>query len=281
MANRATQSAATHTEASPRSLSRTPPRSPARVLQVLFELAGDVEGLSLTRLSEKTGSPKTSLLSLLTALERTGFVVRNGTYRLGPQAHRLGNAIVGRDPFPAGIRRELEKLGAATGETCLIGVLSADTFAARYHDRVESNQPIRFSVEIGSERPLYCTSVGKLLLAFCPRSRQLEYLKSQPLRRYTRSTETNARRILAGLAVIRASGLSVSKEEMVEGAAAVSAVILNRDGWARACVTIAAPVSRLRDNEAALSAQALATGREMSRILGYSGAYPPAGPETA
>ena len=72
-------------------------------------------------------------------------------------------ARIGRE-LAALARPILVGLVEATGETAVLGALAPDADLAIYLDKVESANSIRYAVTVG-ERELYCTAMGKALLA--------------------------------------------------------------------------------------------------------------------
>mgnify|MGYP000700437712 CR=1 FL=1 len=53
-----------------------------------------------------------------------------------------------------------------TGETVMLATLDERSAEALYLDVVDSQQDIRYSPRVGSRWPLYCTGMGRALLAF-------------------------------------------------------------------------------------------------------------------
>ena len=153
----------------PRAYSRDAgPRALGRALEVLEALARRRDGATLSALSQRLGSPKSSLLYLLRPMTRLGYLVRNpdGRYRLGPAAFTLAMAALSNRELPELARPFLEDLVAKSGETALLATMAGDAEAAVYIDKVESQNPIRYGARIGERRPLYCSAIGKLLLAY-------------------------------------------------------------------------------------------------------------------
>lgn len=142
------------------------PRSPLRVMQALEELAGSRDGLTLTRLSEKLQTPKTSLLNLLRSLEAGSYVTQvNGHYQLGANALRLGALIGTRLTPESSLSSTLHPLLAEMmeqgGETTLLGVMGDDRRHGVYVDIIESRGAIRFSSLIGTRRPLRLPAIPR------------------------------------------------------------------------------------------------------------------------
>ena len=90
------------------------PRALGRALEVLEALARRSDGATLSALSQRLGSPKSSLLYLLRPMTRLGYLVRNadGRYRLGPAAFTLAMAALANRELPDLARPILEDLGS-------------------------------------------------------------------------------------------------------------------------------------------------------------------------
>ena len=186
-------------------------------------------------------------------------------YRLGPQSLLLGQAaqrVLGMDAA----RPVLERLAERTEESVNLGLL--DGHHAVVVQRIESTQPLRFSMEVGSRVELHATSMGKALLA---RNDELAAFLAgheeslEPLTAKTHSTVTSLR---ADLAEIAERGWSVDDEESVEGVRCVGAPILDADGQARAAVAVQAPAVRMPEKRLAqLGPVLVATATELARVV--------------
>lgn len=230
---------------------RAGPQSVGRIFRILDSIAGERGGATLAELARVTASPKTSLVGLLAGLEAEGCLVRDaaGRYVLGPRIHGLANlALAGRE-FAVLARPVLRSLVEATGETAVIGALAPDAEVAVYLDKVESPNPIRYAVTIGERRELYCTAMGKALLACFDPVRLRRYLKATPRQRWTGTTITSAADLVAEMARVRSDGVARTNGERVGGASGLAAPIFAADGTAVAALLIAGPSERMRANQ--------------------------------
>lgn len=253
----------------------SPPRSPHRAMQVIEHLASERDGLTLGALSSALELPKTSLLQLLRALEGSGYVQRHGgVYLLGPASFRMGTLITSNNSAIGASRAVLQHLLEQSGESVLLGGFTADRKFGVYTERLESPHAIRFAPAVGEQRPLYCTGIGKALLAFSPASEAAEYIRTLKLQRYTKHTLGSKAALAEELARIRQRGVAVSIEEMVEGGAAIAAPVFEAGGGLRGCVVIAAPAARLRAHGPELERLIRQGGERLSQILGFIGRYP-------
>ena len=229
---------------------RAGPQSVGRIFTILDSIAGSRAGATLSDLARITDSPKTSLVGLLAGLTAEGCLVRDevGRYFLGPRVHALAmQAMAGRE-LAALVRPVLARLVEATGETAVLGALVPDADLAIYLDKVESSNSIRYAVSVGERRDLYCTAMGKVLLAHFEPARLKNYLKSTPREKFTPNTITSATNLLAELSRIRKDGIARSNGERVAAASALAAPVFAGNGTVVAALLIAGPTERMRAN---------------------------------
>ncbi len=251
-----------------------PPRAPVRVMQVITMLAQHRDGLSLAQLSEALQLPKTSLFSLLRSLESGGYVMsESGHHRLGQEAYSLAAMIQRTDAFPGNVRPWLDALHKACQETVMVGVPSKDWTQLIYVDVIEASSWLRYSANVGAHRPLYSTSLGLTMLAFTSTERQRHYIESTRLDAVTHHTITSRTALQQALRQIRAAGCA-SSSGSIEGATGVSAPVFDGKGQLHAAVGMAGPTARYERDAEHFRALVVQCGEQMSRALGFEGAYP-------
>lgn len=265
----------THTRPPP---ARGGPQSVGRIFSILDSLASGRRGATLSELAQKTGAPKTSLVGLLAGLTGEECLVRDetGRYFLGPRFIALAVRVsTGRELIMLA-RPILVDLVAASGETAVLGALAPDADLAAYLDKVESPNPIRYAVTVGERRDLYCTAIGKVLLAHFEPTRLKRYLRSSSRRRYTPTTITGHRELVAELSRVRRDGIACTGDERIMGASGAAAPVFSSDGTIAAAVLIAGPSERMRANAEANEQLVKRAAAECTRLAG--GAPPAAGP---
>src|SRR6266705_3492415 len=236
------------------------PRALGRALEVLEALARRRDGATLSALSRRLGSPKSSLLYLLRPMTRLGYLVRSpdGHYRLGPAAFTLAMAALSNRELPEMARPFLEDL---------LATMAGDAPAAVYIDKVESQNTVRYMARIGERRPLYCSAIGKLLLAYLPPAKREEYLKTTRLKAFTPQTPVTRGALRRELDEIRGAGLSVSVDEIAEGAAGLAAPVFDRHGDVVAGLVLGALSHRVRAEQPRLAALVMDSARDLSRVM--------------
>ncbi len=252
------------------------PRSPLRTVQVLHELAVAGQSVPLAVLAARLELPKTSLFRLLRALEQGGYVMSsNGVHQIGPQAIKLGVALVRNRQFPNCAQPTTQWLAAQCNETVILGTYDDSRTHIVYTDVIEPSNPLRFSIKPGLTKPLYSSSMGQTLLAWRPAGELAQYLKTVQFERLTPNTISSVSALKRKLKDIRAKGVSVSVDGMFEGVYSIAVPVLDALGQVHAGLSISAPSSRGPQQEAKFAALLKEAGEEVSRLLGYTGSYPP------
>lgn len=216
-----------------------------RAVSVLEALVAAEKPAALAELTGMVRLPKPTLYRMLGMLESAGLVIREPgarRYAPGPRLAALGRNVMLNASLRTERRAVLARLVEEIGETCNFTML--DGAQVVYVDRVETAWPLRMTLTSGSHVPLHCTASGKLLLALLPRASRERLVSQLGLPRYTDSTITDAKRLEAELARIRANRYSTDNEEFHAGLVCVAVPVL---GKKRACAALAvhAPVSRM------------------------------------
>ena len=216
-----------------------------KTLRILELICDSPKGLRLKEISESTGFNKSTAYRFLVHLEQEGYLVRNGS-----QAYVLGFKFIemaARGNWVEGLRSMawpfLIELQRSVPETVNLAVLDLDSVL--YVEVLESPHAFRLVSTPGMKRPLHCTGLGKVLLAFLPAADQERLLSAMTFERMTPRTITSPVRLRKELAQIRERGYALDDEEAVVGARCVAAPILDSRQHAIAALSVAAPVSRI------------------------------------
>ncbi|MGA9313869.1 MAG: IclR family transcriptional regulator C-terminal domain-containing protein [Solirubrobacteraceae bacterium] len=107
---------------------------------------------------------------------------------------------------------------------------------------------LKLDLGLGSRLPAYCTSMGKLLLAYLSTEEQKATLKGRQLVRNTRSTITSKDSLLRELEQIREVGFAINNEELVAGVHSIAMPVQVED-VVIGVIDIAAPMSMVTRDE--------------------------------
>lgn len=193
--------------------------------------------LGVSELAKRTGLLKSSVHNMLTTLEACSMIERtsDGKYTLGVRCLCLGSVYrMTRDSNKL-IRTALTELSEITGETVNLAVCRDQDVIYLDNIRVRaSHLTLDYS---GETAPLYCTGVGKSILAYLPRQRQEQVLNSK-LVPYTQYTITDPEELARELVLIRERGYAVDRGEHEYDIACVAMPILNEFGAPVASVSV-------------------------------------------
>jgi DNA-binding IclR family transcriptional regulator len=192
--------------------------------------------VSLAELNRRTGIPKSTAHRLLAELAEWQIVERSGSgFRLGMRLFELGQLA----PVQRGIREAaapfLADLFEATHQTVHLAVLDGTDVV--YLHKLEAKNCPPVGSRLGGRMPVYCTGVGKAMLAFAP-TQLLDEVIAKGMRRRAPRTLVAPGVLGRELATVRASGFAQEREESAVGVACVAAPVLSADGSPLAAISV-------------------------------------------
>lgn len=215
-----------------------------RILDVLGATQGPVE---VTQLHEQTGYPRSSLHQLLHTMAEAGWVSLSpdGTLAsIGTRALVVGTSYLDRDDALVPARRTLEQVRDRTGWTSHYARL--DGANVIYLATREASDARRAS-RVGRQLPASATSLGKALLAELTDA-EVSQLLPDPLPRLTEQSVAEMSLLQGQLAVIRARGFAMEREENTAGVSCVGTVVPYRIP-ATDAISCSLPLERATDDE--------------------------------
>ena len=250
-----------------------------KALRILECLAEDERpSATLTELSRRLHLHVSTVHRLMVNLLRQGFVEvdpATGGYRLSFRMLRMGLKVLDRLDFRQVAQPLLRELNQKTQETVHLAILQGHH--ALSIDKIGSPQPVALDARLGNILPLYCTGVGKSLLAFQPDDVQAGILHALKLERRTPHTITNHALLRKELARVREQGFATDNEEVVVGLRCVAAPIMNHQGQVLGAFSVAGPAHRITPERVPeLAWLVCEASREISFRLGWrAGAQSP------
>ena len=245
-------------------------RSVRRALQILALYKAERMEWGITEIGRALGIAKSVVYRLVSTFEQEGYLVQNpenGKYRLGIRLFELGSLVIGALDLRKVVAPFIEELSRQSGETVHVGVLDGTDIISI--EQTTSAQTLRLAVYVGKRAPLYCTAIGKALLAFLPEEDRARIAGQTKFIRYTSNTVTDPEMLDKELAAVRVRGYAVDEEEHDIGVRCVGAPIWGYHGEVVASISISGPAVRItRDRVPALAELAIAAARDISRELG-------------
>mgnify|MGYP004607527699 FL=1 len=212
-------------------------QSVERIFQLIESLAAHPAGAGLQRLAQDTGLAKSTVHRLLASLVSLGYAAQdeNGRYRLTLKMFELSSGIVNSMDIMDVAKVHLERLAQRTGEAVHLVIRDGQDIVYIY--KTESG-PMRMSSRVGLRSPLYCTGVGKAILATLPADEVLQIWQHTTPQKLTAHTIVEFDALQAQLTEVRTNGYAIDDEENELGVRCVAVAIPGVGGRADSAFSI-------------------------------------------
>jgi IclR family acetate operon transcriptional repressor len=242
-------------------------RNACRILKLLGSQA---DGLKVADIGRALDIPVTTTLRIMTTLHLEGLVRKNGTlFELGPVLIQLGNASLAGTEIRTAALPVLEKLTGGIAETSHLAIPCDDrSLIVAVQD---SPHPLRAASRPGFLAELYCSSTGKIFLAYLHFDRLSELCAGARPAKRTPHTLTSLAEIRRDIELTRKRGYSLDDEEFHLGVRCLAVPVYGSDGKVAAAIGITAATVRFtRDRVPEMAVAVKAAAAELSRHLGYT-----------
>jgi DNA-binding IclR family transcriptional regulator len=233
-------------------------RSVQRALDILSLLTEERATVSIRDIVEATGLAKTTVIRLVSTLERSGLLwATSSGFTAGPGLWRWAHLARQSWALPPETQRAMADLAARQGETVNVYVVR-DIYRVCVAQQ-ESQRALRHVVRIGDELPLWAGASAKVLLRDAPATLLARVARSSP---YGQGHLTRLRDWIDDAA---AHGYAVSHGEREQGLSAVAAPVFGRSGSVVAALTLSGPTVRFTDERVeAFTADLVQIAKHMS-----------------
>lgn len=200
-------------------------QSVERIFGLIEALAAHPAGAGLQRLAGECDLAKSTAHRLLASLVSLGYAMQDsetGRYRLTLKMFELSSGIVNSMDIMSVAKLHLERLAQRTGEAVHLVIRDGRDIVYLY--KTESG-PMRMASRVGLRSPLYCTGVGKAILAGLSRDEVEEVWRHSDLKKLTARTITDLPALLEQLEEVRRCGYAIDDEENELGIRCVAVAI--------------------------------------------------------
>ena len=226
-------------------------------------------GASLNDVAGWLGMSKSTAHRYLTTLEELEVVERNDKdlFRLGLGLLQLAGALLADHDLRTVSEPFLHELAARAEETVHLAVALANEVV--YVAKVDGPHSIRMASRIGSRMPMYCTALGKAMLAYSPRDR-LDRIIADGMPSRTPYTLSSAQALYAEMERVRDVGFSTDDQENELGVRCVGAPIFDYTSSVIGAISVSGPASRItRERGLELGVVTREIALAISRRMGY------------
>lgn len=247
-------------------------QSVERVFSILEALSEYPKGISLGDLSEIVSLHKSTVFRLLSTLGKMNYITKDsitGKYKLTIRLFEIGSRALDGFDLLSVSRPYLEKLTSLTNEVTHL-VVPDDQWVVYLYKQAPHNFSIMSSA-IGMRNYMYCTGVGKSIMAACSDEEIIRIWHSSEIIPYTPSTLTSLAAMQAEIKIIRQQGYAIDNEEHEPGIRCVAAAITDFSGKAIAAISLAATTYRMSDARIQeLAPLVISTAKSISSVFGGS-----------
>ncbi|ADK79706.1 IclR family transcriptional regulator [Sediminispirochaeta smaragdinae] len=208
----------------------------------ILEYIAEKGGAQPAEIAKDLGLARANVHRHIATLYNLGFVEKRSDGRcvLTFRLFELGNTVPHTRNLIDPARPAMLRLSQDTGQTVNHGILHEASVL--FIDKVDANAYLMLERPIGTCQPLYCTSLGKVLLAFQPEAERERLISSLDLIRHTEHTITDRDRLREALNLIREEGFGCDFQEMTNELNCVAAPVFGSEGKIVSAISISAPV---------------------------------------
>jgi|AMWB02.1.fsa_nt_gi DNA-binding IclR family transcriptional regulator len=243
-----------------------------RALDILCLFATSRPSLSLTQIANALDLNKNTTFGLISSLVQTGFLWKNPhtkQYRLGSKVYELGLVFSSSLEINRIAAGPAQVLAEKTQQTPRIAILEGD-FALVTLFALPGAQT-SLATQVGPRLPLYCTAIGRALLAFGDPGLLESYLLRTELVKHTEITNTDPEKLRAELKEVVQRGFAIGKGEFVKGQGGIAVPIRGYENKLEGALAISGRGKDiLGENMNRYVEELLSTAAAISRNMGCS-----------
>lgn len=217
-------------------------KSLARALSILDLLVGENDSLGVRDLARMSHSSPATVYRSISTLCKTGFLEKDQTdskYRLGPKFMLLAESYTKQNPIQKVARDVFISYSKFFEHNFYMGKILNNEVV--YLTIIEGQGPIVISVSPGLSIDLFCSALGKALLAHQEKDYINHYLNHTKLIKYTKTTITDKNIILRELEKIKLSGYALNNGERHEEISAVGVALAPIGNQTNLAISLAYP----------------------------------------
>ena len=132
----------------------------------ILELLSENGEMSVSEVAAGLGIHRSASYRFLASLKQMGYVVQepDSRYKLSFKLFELGMKLINSLEIKQVARPYMQELSSMYNETVNLGYWNGVDII--YLDKIESSELIRIDLAVGRRIPIYCTALGKSILAF-------------------------------------------------------------------------------------------------------------------
>lgn len=199
----------------------------ARGLAVMRCVAEAQRPVTIADVARRTRISRAAVRRCLYTLVLQGYVGQDEHgYSVRRKALALGHPYLSLNALAARAQPLLDALRDELGESCSLGIMEEDLLY--YVARGEAMRIMSVGLRVGSRLPLYCTSMGRVLLSGRSDEEQEAYLARTEIRALTPRTVTDLAQLLVLFRSAAREGYAIINEELELGVRSIAVPVTDR-----------------------------------------------------
>lgn len=223
-------------------------------------------------IAAKLGMSISTVSRHLNTLFDAGFLGRDektGCYHLGIRILELAGVATQESEVYRYSYSELHKVAFEHNIHCHMAIPYEEDIIHLVSAQSESTKAL--FIPMGHRQPMYCTAMGRAMMAFMPQNRVMEILKMSDLKKRTDYTKVSVKDIERELDLARKGGYCILREELSDNKASIAAPIFDRYREPIAAISVSTSRTALEhpERERELIKVVRSASSKISGMLGY------------
>lgn len=217
----------------------------ARGLVVIQAFTPNMPQMTISQLSARTGLSRAAVRRCLYTLCKLGFAGADEAqrYSLRPKMLSLANTYTASSTLANAAQPILERMSAQLGESFSVATLDGEDIV--YIARTSVTRVMSVDLHIGSRLPAFCTSMGRVLLAWLPQDQLESFLSHLALTPYTPRTVNSVDKLRSILRNVRRNGYALCDQEFEVGLRSIAVPVTAPNGRVVATVNLSGQAQRM------------------------------------
>lgn len=219
-------------------------KSLAKAVRVLECFSVQNPEMGVSEIAHTLNYQKSTVFNILSTFEELGYVSQNvqtGKYYLSLKILHFSYIVNSHLDFRRVFQQPINQIAQEIGEVCYLGI--PHDRRVLYLDAAFPQSSSTYRSIMGETAPMYCTGLGKALLAFLPEEERQSIL-AEPLEKFTDYTITDLMALTENLDEVRRNGFSVDNMEHEYGIRCVAVPVFNSERKVVAAVSVSGPSLR-------------------------------------
>jgi IclR family pca regulon transcriptional regulator len=221
----------------------------AKGLNLMMNFTNQKHKMKLTEIARVNDMNLPTARRYLHTLVKMGFVVKdetNQTFQMTAKVLRLGSCVFETMEIKQRLLPYINTINKTYDVTTHCAILEGTEVVTV--ERLRSSDVVNLDITTGSRLPVYCTSLGKAILAYLPQVERTRICRRIRFKPFTPYTITEPRRFLSELERTRDRGYATAVQELSLGLKTMAVPVFDVQDNVVASFGVSYPITRAQDS---------------------------------